>query len=108
MKTTGIVPTPAAGVTRREVLRCLGGAAAALLLVPLARADLVPLSETDPTAQALGYRADAAEVDAARFPQHRTGQTCASCRFFQNGACQLFPGKQVSDRGWCSAFAAKA
>lgn len=108
MKTTGNAPTIRAGLTRREALRRLGGVAAALLLAPLARAELVPLTETDPTAQALGYRADAAQVDAAKFPQHQAGQTCASCKFFQAGACQLFPGKQVSDKGWCSAFAPKA
>lgn len=108
MKPTGNAPTPGSAVTRREALRCLGSAAAALLLAPLARAELAPLTENDPTAQALGYRIDAAQVDEAKFPQHKAGQTCASCKFFQSGACQLFPGKQVSDKGWCSAFAATA
>lgn len=108
MKTTGNAPTVRRTLTRRALLRGFAAAGTALLLAPLARAELVPLTENDPTAQALGYRNDAAQVDAAKFPQHQAGQTCASCKFFQSGACQLFPGKQVSDKGWCSAFAPKA
>jgi High potential iron-sulfur protein len=96
---------------RREFLVLLAGTAG-LVLAGRARAQLAPLPETDPTAQALGYRADAAQVDAARFPQHTAAQHCANCNFFQpgeggSGGCQLFPGKSVSAKGWCSAYAAK-
>jgi hypothetical protein len=70
-----------------------------------------PLSETDPTATALGYKEDTAQVDAAKFPQHKVEQTCANCSFYQGGAprgpCQLFPGKSVAAKGWCSAYAKK-
>ena len=72
------------------------------------------LSEADPQAVALGYRADNTKVDKAKFPQHADGQMCGACNFFQGkpadamAPCQLFAGKQVSSKGWCSAFAKKA
>lgn len=78
-----------------------------------ARADDLPhLAESDATATALGYKEDAGKVDATKYPQHKAGQTCANCKFFQGsaafGPCQLFPGKAVNGKGWCSAYAAKA
>ena len=71
------------------------------------------LSEADPQATALGYRADAAKVDKAKYPQHAATQVCNGCNFFQGKAtdamapCQLFAGKQVAGKGWCSAWARK-
>ncbi len=71
------------------------------------------MSETDPQAQALGYKANAATVDRTKFPQFATGQGCANCQLFQGkatdaaGACPIFAGKQVSAKGWCSAYAKK-
>lgn len=112
MTIPGTAPTdfPERRCTRRRFLTAL--AAAGTVAVFPAAADVAPLSETDPTAQALGYRNDAAQVDAAKYPQHQSQQTCANCRFFQgsaaSGPCQLFPGKSVSAKGWCSAYAAKA
>lgn len=96
--------------TRRGFLAAL--AAAGTVAAFPAAADIAPLSENDATAQALGYRNDAAQVDAAKYPQHQPTQICANCNFFQgsaaSGPCQLFPGKSVSAKGWCSAYAAKA
>lgn len=75
-------------------------------------ADQPHLEETDPTAQALGYHEDAAKTDAAKFPAHTAAQHCSNCNFFTAGsdfgACQLFPGKAVNAKGWCSAYAAKS
>lgn len=71
------------------------------------------LDEKDPTAVALGYVADAAKADKAKFPKFVAGQHCGNCQLFQGkaadaaGACPLFAGKQVATKGWCSAFAAK-
>ncbi len=96
---------------RRRFLALLAACGAAAIVQP-AMADLTPLPETDPTAQALGYKADGSQVDAAKFPKHTPQQLCANCNFFQGtgatGACQLFPGKSVAAKGWCSAYAAKA
>ena len=71
------------------------------------------LEESDPQAAALGYKADSAKVDKAKFPQHAATQLCSGCVLFQGkpadatGPCALFAGKQVAAKGWCSAFAKK-
>jgi hypothetical protein len=68
------------------------------------------LSEADPKAQAVGYRADAGKVDKAKYPAYVAGQTCASCSLFQGkatdtyGGCTLFGNKQVAARGWCASY----
>ena len=75
---------------------------------------LVNLSESDPQAQALGYREDATKVDKAKYPKYAAGQECATCQLYQgkagdaHGACAIFPGKSVAAKGWCSAWAKKA
>jgi hypothetical protein len=72
------------------------------------------LEESDPQALALGYKADAAKVDKAKYPQHQASQLCSGCNFYQGKAadatapCQLFAGKQVAGKGWCMAWAKKA
>lgn len=101
----GLVPS------RRRFLAMLAAGGTAALALPAA-AQVAPLPETDPTAQALGYKADASQVDVAKFPKHTPQQQCINCNFFQGssatGPCQLFPGKSVSAKGWCSAYAPKA
>lgn len=68
----------------------------------------------DPTAVALGYVADAAQVDAAKYPAYVAGHVCANCALYAGkpgdaaGPCPLYVGKQVSAKGWCSAYAKKA
>ena len=77
--------------------------------------DLPPVQLDNPTARALLYVHDAADVDAsnplaARF---EAGQNCANCIQIQgdDGAewrpCPLFPGQTVNAAGWCSAWAPK-
>ena len=75
------------------------------------------VNEKDPAAVGLGYHTDAAKVDVKKFPK-RAGdegkkQFCSGCMFYQGGAdplkstsapCQLFPGKQVSAKGWCNSW----
>ena len=104
--------------SRRQFLSLAGGAlgAAALIgsLPKTARADDLPhLTLDDPTAQALGYTEDSSKVDAAKFPTHKPEMACANCNFYQGGAtgygpCQLFVGKAVNSKGWCSGYAKKA
>lgn len=91
----------------------LGAAALVSMLPHQATADDLPhLSPTDATAQTLGYVEDATQADKAKFPTYTAGSACANCNFFQGaaawGACQLFPGKSVNAKGWCSAHAKKA
>ncbi|MDQ0036892.1 hypothetical protein J2W30_004667 [Variovorax boronicumulans] len=72
------------------------------------------LDEKDPQAAALSYVADSAKVDAKKFPKHDNAQLCNGCALWQSkpadaqGNCPLFAGKQVSAKGWCSAWARKA
>jgi hypothetical protein len=68
------------------------------------------LSESDPTATALGYK-----MDATKAPK-RTDKTsiCGNCNLYSgkpgaaDGPCSIFGGKLVSAKGWCSAWVKKA
>lgn len=93
----------------------VGGSALAAASRVSAQAAAAPvLSETDPQAISLGYKADNTKVDKAKYPQHATGQMCSGCNFYQGkpadamAPCQLFAGKQVAGKGWCSAYVKKA
>ena len=68
------------------------------------------LDESDPTAVALKYVADASNAD----PALRTGERfCNNCALYTGAAdsaaapCSIFPGKQVAGSGWCSVWAPK-
>ena len=69
-----------------------------------------------PAAAALGavtgVQAQAAKVDAKKYPQYKAGNNCANCQFYQGkdawGVCPLLGGKQVAGKGWCQAWAKKA
>jgi hypothetical protein len=98
-------------LARRRLLQrfILGFPAAALALTraPEARAaDLPLLSPGAPEAKKVHYVEDAAHDKRA--PQ---GATCANCALYQGaagsaeGACQLFPGRDVKAKGWCSSWA---
>ena len=76
--------------------------------------DSAPLvSESDPIAAALGYKANAASVDKAKFPQYVAGSSCSNCTLYQgaagaaSGPCPLYAGKAVSAKGWCASYAKK-
>lgn len=90
---------------------------AALAAAPLANALLSgaaqaaeTLSESDPTAAALGYK-----MDATKAPK-RTDKTamCGNCNLYSgkpgaaDGPCSIFGGKLVNAKGWCSAWVKKA
>ena len=75
-------------------------------------AALVPLSESDPTAQALGYHASAKTVDVKAFPTYKSTQSCSNCVQLQAGTgnergCNLFVGKAVNINGWCKVWVQK-
>lgn len=100
--------------SRRQFIHIVPVAGAALFAGRAAlSADLPMLDEKDPLAVSLGYVADATKADKAKFKTYAAGQTCGSCSLYQGGTaaaggCPLFAGKQVSAKGWCSAFAKKA
>ena len=104
-------------VARRKFLRTslLVGTAIPLGAIPLViKADNHRVSEDDPTAKAMGYLHDATEVDVAKYPT-RAGeagsqQFCYNCQLYKAGSeeswggCAIFPGKEVSAKGWCTAW----
>lgn len=100
---------------RRKVLRdCAVLVVGAAGLSPLLWADSLPmLSEADPVAQSLGYKADAAKVDKTKFPEYVAGQSCSSCSLYQgtagaaSGPCPIYAGKAVAATGWCASYAKK-
>jgi High potential iron-sulfur protein len=100
--------------SRRTFLITSIGVASTFALSRQAFADAPKVAETDPTAQALGYKADASKVDKAKFAKFAAGQSCGNCSFFQGkatdayGACPMFAGKQVASTGWCSAYNKKS
>ena len=98
--------------SRRDFIRIVPVAGAALLAARVAHAEMV--DEKSPQAMALGYVSDATKADKAKFKQYAAGQECDTCALFQGkkgdaaAGCALFPGKQVSGKGWCSAYSKKA
>ena len=80
-----------------------------------AQAQGMPLVDpNDPTAVALGYVADAAKTDKAKFPKYAAGQLCNNCTLWQGkptdatAGCPIFAGKSVHAKGWCVAYVKKA
>jgi hypothetical protein len=100
--------------SRRTFLITSIGAVSALALSREALADAPKVAESDPTAQALGYKADASQVDKAKYAKYAAGQDCGNCSFYQGkptdafAPCPMFAGKQVAAKGWCSAYNKKA
>ena len=100
-------------ISRRRFIKIsaagLGAAPFAALLSGTAGAvDVV--SESDPTAAALGYKADAATAS-----NRKDGTAvCGNCTLYSggpgasDGPCSVFGGKRVSARGWCTAWVKKA
>lgn len=106
-------------VRRRALLKSLAIAAGTAALLPVRRpraaepAHLAHLDVKDPAAKAVGYVENASQVDIKKYPSYVKGSTCENCSLLQGAAgaayrpCELFPGKVVSARGWCSGWAAE-
>ncbi len=98
--------------SRRQFIQIAPLAAASLWAAGPASAQ--PVVEKDPQAAALGYVADAARADKAKFKNYAAGQQCGNCALYQGkaadaaGGCPLFPARQVAGKGWCSAYSKKA
>ena len=99
--------------SKRRVFMMQAVAVAGTALVVQEATAQAMVAENDPQAVGVGYKADAAKVDKAKYPKYAAGQNCAGCALYQgkagsaSGGCGLFPGKQVSAKGWCSAWAKK-
>jgi hypothetical protein len=87
---------------------------AALAQAPKPGAPSKRVDENEQQAQALGYKHDAAKVDKAKFGNFQPGQLCSNCNFFKGkagvawGPCDIFTGRDVNAKGWCTAWAKKA
>ena len=72
--------------------------------------DMPHLTDADPTAKAMDYVDDAT---TSKNKLYKLGSVCANCQLYSGGTagygdCQLFPGKQVSAKGWCTSYTRKA
>ncbi len=73
---------------------------------------MAKLEESDPQAQALGYKHDVGSVDTASYARYQSGQLCENCGLYLAaqggeagwGGCSIFPGKLVNAKGWCNAY----
>ena len=100
--------------SRRQFIQIIPVAGAALIGARGVHAQAAMVKEDDAQAKALGYVADAAKADTAKYKQFAAGQLCSNCALYQGkpadaaGGCALFPAKQVAGKGWCSAYQKKA
>lgn len=99
--------------TRRKFLISSAGAISAMALTRQASA-VERVDENSALAKQLGYKHDAAQIDAAAQPKFKPGEHCANCALYQGkpgdawGPCPIFSGNDVSEKGWCSAYTPKA
>ena len=76
--------------------------------------DLPQLSEEDPMAKSMRYTHDATTVDPSARTNPAKDQTCSNCALVQGAdgdawrPCQIFPGKSVAAKGWCSVWAPRS
>jgi High potential iron-sulfur protein len=101
-------------INRRDfLLEMTAALAGSLLISDKVLADGAILEESDPAAQALGYKKDATKVDKTKYSNYADGESCANCSFYQgaqgsmSGNCPLFPGKLVNGPGWCKNYTKK-
>lgn len=100
--------------SRRTFILASVGAASSLALTRQALAAPEKVSESDPTAIAMGYKHDAKLVDKAKEPKYVAGEHCATCQLYQGkagadwGPCPIFGEKLVNHDGWCKAYTKKA
>lgn len=98
--------------SRRQFMIYTTAGLASMTLASQAQAQAM-LGEAEPTAVALGYKADAKTVEKAKFPKYADGQLCSNCQLYASksadaGTCTIFPGKLVAGPGWCNAYIKKA
>ena len=101
--------------TRRQFLKTTIVATAAVMAGVTIReafgaGDMPHLTDADPTAKAMDYVDDAT---TSKNKLYKPGSVCANCQLYAGGTsgygdCQLFPGKQVSAKGWCTSYTLKA
>lgn len=75
-----------------------------------------PVSESEPTANAMGFHHDARKTDFALYPDRKKStsknQICKTCAQYTElnegwGKCVILNKGVVNARGWCSAWSGK-
>lgn len=75
------------------------------------------VSESDPVANAIGFKHDIKDIDYAKFPQRKKpeakNQFCKSCSLYTSvnegwGKCQMLTTGLVAADGWCGSWNKKA
>lgn len=103
-------------IARRQFMKLSAVAAAGCFVRPGAEAsaqDMPKLTVDDPVAKSMKYTHDAGSVDPASRANPAPEQDCANCALVQGAdgeewrPCQIFPGKLVAAKGWCSVWAPK-
>jgi hypothetical protein len=97
--------------SRRQFMIYSTAGLASLTMASQAQAQAM-LGESEPTAVALGYKADAKTVDKAKWSKYADGQVCTNCQLYASksadaGTCSIFPNKLVAGPGWCNAWIKK-
>ena len=111
-------------ISRRQALKNLALGAGTLLVAgstattvanaaAAGYASLPHVAPTDQVAVALAYHDNAKSVEAAKFPNYKPEQHCGNCLQLTGNEgdtwrpCNLFPGKLVSEKGWCKVWVKK-
>lgn len=108
-------------INRRNFLKLgmqAGGGALALSAIPIHLVAQEEVGESEPLAQAMGYKLDATTVDTAKFPKRAgdagANQFCHNCALYAGTAddelapCSIFQNRPVRGAGWCNAWVAKS
>jgi len=100
--------------TRRRFIKIVASGVAtapfASALVSTTAQAVDKVSESDPTAVALGYKADATKATQRK----DTSAMCSTCNLYSGkagdaeGPCSIFQGKLVNAKGWCTAWVKKS
>ncbi len=103
-------------IARRKFIQLSAVAAAGCFVHPGTQAqaqDLPHLTEDDPMAMALKYTHAASSVDPASRAQPAADQSCANCAQLTGNdgdawrPYNIFVGKVVNSKGWCSVWVPK-
>lgn len=71
-----------------------------------------PVKETEAYPKSMGFKANTADVDKAKFPRHDVSQKCSECQLYSGkpgdalGPCSFFK-RPVPPDGWCRNFKPK-
>ena len=99
---------------RRLLLSAIPIVGFGLLGARLAQAQSQRVQESDPNAQAVGYKDKASTVDTRKWTSYKAGSTCANCQLYlgqpkdASAPCAALGGKTVAGGGWCALWVKRA